>query len=68
MYVLLTKVLPLLFADPQRRHLVQLQLATKGSSEDARDPAVAASILNWVTANSCTLNLGNSLVLGVNCI
>ncbi|XP_075884104.1 putative C-type lectin domain family 20 member A [Nelusetta ayraudi] len=34
-------------SDPQRRHLVQLKLATKGSPVP-RDPAVAASVMNQI--------------------
>lgn len=45
------------FADPQRRHLVQLKFATKGSSINSGDPAVVASVITWVNVTSSVYTL-----------
>lgn len=58
----------LLFSEPQRRHLVQIKFATKGSYIDARDPAVALSIKNWVNVNLSVYTLGEFIsFVAVNC-
>lgn len=48
--------------------MVEIKFATKGSYIDAKDPAVAASIKNWVNVNLSVHTLGEFIAfVAVNC-